>query len=66
MIRLFRQHPGSVLTADDILAHLPENTPITSVRRALTNLANQGEVEKCGQVEGRYGRPINLYKMVQK
>jgi len=38
--------------------------PITSIRRALTNLCNTGRIIKSGQVPGQYGRPINVYKAV--
>jgi len=41
-----------------------QSVPITSVRRAMTNLANAGELEKTDlQVKGPYGRPEYTWKL---
>ena len=41
--------------------------PITSVRRALTNLTNEGRLVKTGtQVSGPYGRPEFVWKLAMK
>lgn len=40
------------------------NEPITSFRRALTNLAKQGKVEKTDEVRmGMYGRNEHLWRL---
>lgn len=39
-----------------------KNVPVTSIRRALTNLSNSGQISKTGQVQGHYRRPINTYR----
>jgi hypothetical protein len=35
---------------------------ISSIRRALTNLSNTGQIVKTGTVQGQYRRPINTYR----
>jgi len=43
------------------------NIPITSVRRALTNLTNAGELVKTTvQVKGPYGRPEFIWELADK
>ena len=38
--------------------------PLTSVRRAMTNLSNDGKLVKTGkQVNGHYGRPEYVWKL---
>lgn len=39
-----------------------KSVPVTSIRRALTNLSNGGQISKTGQVQGHYRRPINTYR----
>lgn len=44
-------------------AVLPD-APLTSVRRALTNLTRAGELERTPETTiGRYGRPVHLWKL---
>lgn len=44
-----------------------DSVPITSVRRALTNLTNAGELVKTNaQVKGPYGRPEFIWKLASK
>jgi hypothetical protein len=53
------------------------NVPITSIRRALSNLSNPNNIvvnngivtpppliKKAGQIKGKYGRPENTYKAI--
>ena len=38
--------------------------PITSIRRAMTNLERAGKLEKTGQMKmERYGKPNHLWKV---
>lgn len=40
------------------------NTPITSIRRAITNLTINGELEKLEEMkEGNYGKPNHKWKI---
>jgi hypothetical protein len=60
----FRNNPGAQITPEDILKHHPgfTRTPITSIRRAFTNLANDLKIYKTdNQVEGMYGMPIHTW-----
>ena len=40
--------------------------PITSVRRALSNLTRDGYLRKSGQATGLYGRPENYWRLVER
>jgi hypothetical protein len=67
ILRYFERNPGLHITCEDILQSgiLPKSTPITSIRRALTNLHKKFRViEEVGQRDGRYGRPITRYKLL--
>ena len=44
-----------------------DSVPITSVRRALTNLTNAGELVKTtAQTKGPYGRPEFIWELADK
>lgn len=62
VLSILRQDPLGMITAEELMAHFDTNVPITSIRRALTNLTLRGNVEKCGHVPGVYGRPITQYR----
>ncbi len=48
-----------------ILFH--DRTPITSIRRGLTNLTNKGELVKTEfQVRGNYGRKEHVWRLADK
>jgi hypothetical protein len=57
------------LTASEVLAamlrvKLMHNTPITSIRRALTNLTTSNKLVKTDdQRDGPFGRPEYVYKL---
>lgn len=57
VLRLINQ--GGRWTAEDLRPYL--NCPITSVRRALSNLGKQGKVKRVDEVKGEYNRPIGIY-----
>ncbi len=45
---------------------LPERVPLTSVRRAITNLTNDRRLVKTGkQVKGIYGKPEHCWRLPQ-
>lgn len=64
-----RMYPNlSGLTADDIAGHtLLSTTPITSIRRALTNLSSKKWnyfLEKSSEMRiGSYGKMVHVYKI---
>lgn len=35
--------------------------PITSIRRALHNLFDRGQIVESGMIKGAYGKPVNTY-----
>ncbi len=54
------------LSASDVLKLYPcKNTPLTSIRRAITNLSNEGKIYKTKQKKiGFYKEPEHIYKLV--
>lgn len=66
VLDLFQRYPAVEITAEDVQRLVLENAPITSARRAITDLYDQGHLEKVGQVKGRYGRPIFKWRYVGK
>ena len=40
--------------------------PITSVRRALSNLTRDGKLRTSGQTKGPYGRPEHYWRLVER
>lgn len=66
---LFRRNREVELTPEDVFQHHPgfRQVPITSVRRAFTNLKDTGVIEKTdNQVDGMYGRPVYTWKLVTR
>lgn len=51
------------MTPSDVFHHF-QNTPITSVRRGITNLKNEGLLEKTSEMkQGIFGSPEHYYKL---
>lgn len=68
ILQFFKSYPNHEFTAEEIheivfpLNH--HNIPITSIRRAMTNLANKGKLVKTGNKRrGNFGKPINTWKL---
>ena len=54
------------MTASEVHKHFPKNIPITSVRRAITNLKNEGVLEMTTEKKtGLYGTPEHFYRVIQ-
>ena len=62
---LFRANPEKELTPEYVLEVLfTSKTPLTSVRRSFNTLEKEGLITKTGiQVNGNYGRKVNVYKL---
>jgi hypothetical protein len=60
----FARFPVTGFSCDDIELIFPEML-ITSIRRALTDLADSGNIVKTGQRTGKHGRPVNVYLFVK-
>lgn len=61
----FKQYNKIDLTPDEVLDLCRfENTPITSIRRAITNLTKQGKLIKTNiQRKGKYGKLTYAWKI---
>jgi len=59
VLAFFQDRPGLAYSPERVQELVLPSAPITSVRRALTNLTEAGELRKAEQmVPGRYGRPV--------
>ena len=68
ILRLFMDNVNETFTPDEIL-HLCEvcekNWPITSIRRAISTLTDQGKLTKTNELrEGKYGKKTHAWKFV--
>lgn len=59
----FQRNHNLAFSPETIQAVLMPTTPITSVRRAITNLTNQGKLERVGHEAGKYGRPVGTWRL---
>lgn len=60
----FEHRPGAHLTPFEVQKKILPGVPITSVRRALTNLTERGVLEKTDQMrEGRFGQPNHTWTL---
>ena len=61
--RLFYQHRRQLFTPSAVHERMGERWPITSVRRSITNLTDEGILEKARETrKGQYGRPEHCWK----
>jgi hypothetical protein len=61
IFEFFRRNPVTYATAEDLQRWLMPKAPLTSVRRALTNLFKGQYIKRGEQVDGQYGRPIYTF-----
>jgi hypothetical protein len=64
ILNYFRERQGSNYTPDEIQKNIAEfwETPITSIRRSMTNLTTMGFLTKLpGKRMGRYGRMTHIW-----
>lgn len=67
ILSFFKRHHHKEMSPSYIWRTLFPNLPVTSVRRAMTNLANAGCLEKTpNKVEGYYGRPEHKWKYLKE
>lgn len=60
ILKFFRARPGLYLTPEDASAALSARTPLTSVRRAISNLTTKGYLRKTTAMrKGKYGKAIH-------
>lgn len=76
ILKVIRSSPSLLNTPERVLRHLrilePMNeykwhhTPLTSARRAFSNLQRKGLIEKTDEmVEGNYGKPVHVWRLVR-
>lgn len=64
ILKIFKAFPEKEISASDILVNgTLDNSPITSIRRALNTLKRKLEIVEVGQKEGLYGRPETTYSL---
>ncbi len=65
ILEWFRQNPMISATPEDVQRIVLESRPpLTSARRALSNLTKAGHLEKLPeQRPGSYGRPISFWRL---
>ncbi len=52
------------LTASEVHSYFPKNVPLTSIRRAISDLKEQGFLAKTEVTkEGLFGMPEHIYEM---
>lgn len=64
VLRYFESMPGVALAPDQVLRIMPGGTPLTSVRRAITNLTLRGLLVKTDRMRnGSYGAPVHTWHL---
>jgi hypothetical protein len=69
ILDLFRLQPTRMILPDEVWREVGSHRgwPLTSVRRALTNLTDQGELEKTNKLGGGgYGKPVHYWRLKVK
>jgi hypothetical protein len=65
VLEIFQQYQGRRLGPSDILHYFP-GVPITSIRRAITNLTSAGLLEKTDKFSfGNYGKVEHLWQLAE-
>ena len=69
VLALYKLMPDVRLSASEVyslLGYVSNNTPITSIRRCITNLMNEGHLVKLSDKrKGMYGKPESFYQLKQ-
>lgn len=64
---IFKNESDLEITPSQMLELFGNNIPLTSVRRALTNLTNENFLEKTeSMIEGLYGKPEHIWRLKSK
>ena len=64
ILQYFRDNPGEELTPFEIKAKLRMRAPITSIRRAISDLTTEGMLEKTDTLKaGNYGKKCHCWKL---
>ncbi len=64
ILDIFKQNPGKLYTPFDIQNTVQSNWPITSIRRAMTNLTSDSELVRTDeQKQGEYGKANYCWRL---
>jgi hypothetical protein len=67
ILSFFQSRPGVAMSPEYIRDSILPQAPLTSVRRAITNLTKAGELVHTDEVvAGYYGRPVGTWKAASK
>jgi len=54
------------LSADMVWGLMDDEAPLTSIRRAITDLENEGKLQMTGKkTMGLYGREVNTWRLIK-
>ena len=56
-------NPDREFTAEDINKYVMPEAPETSPRRSCSTLQRAGHIEKVGKKDGKFGRPIVIWRL---
>lgn len=66
VLEYFRAHPGEAFSPEQVHAAVLPNAPLTSVRRAITNLTGRALLEKTDDtVLGKYRHRIHTWRLAR-
>lgn len=64
VLAFFRQYPRAIFSPEQVHRSVLKRTPLTSVRRAICNLTDDGFLVKTTiKVTGQYGRPNYCWQL---
>jgi len=63
VLYIFQSSPRALFSPEEIHRHFDDNVPLTSIRRAITNLTQEGKLEKTTHMSvGKYGKKVHLWR----
>lgn len=64
VLEFFRRNKSEQFSPEDIHVAVLSTAPLTSARRAITNLTKHGHLVRCDErVDGSFGRPVYLWRL---
>jgi hypothetical protein len=64
ILQFFERNPGTLFAPHEVQAAVLPEAPLTSIRRALTNLTDQGLLEKTDKMRlGTYGKMVHRWRL---
>lgn len=67
ILAYFQAHPSDSLSPAFVGLNVLPNAPLTSIRRAMTNLAGEGKLEKTDVMTmGTFGKHVHTWRLKRK